>query len=90
MLTYEESADADAASARWELARLLHQRVLHGVIPVDSCRPRHSFSKLHVARGRRRENRRLTQQEEHEPDREKSSAERFGEMGISGLIDDAQ
>ena len=90
MLTYEESADADAASARWELARLLHQRMLHRVVPVNPCRPRHSFSKLHIARGRRRENRRLTQQEEHEPDREKGSAERFGEMRIPGLVDDAQ
>jgi hypothetical protein len=32
----------------------------------------------------------LTQQEEHKPDCEKSSAERFGEMRISGLVDDAE
>jgi hypothetical protein len=59
MLTYEESADADAASARWELARLLHQRVLHGVIPVNPCRSNQLVRKLNV-RSRRRRGTRVT------------------------------
>lgn len=47
-LTYEESADADAASAWRELARFLHQCVLHGVVPVYPCRSRDVVSKLNI------------------------------------------